>query len=137
MKKRKFISLITSFALMLSLCTGILMMDRAQAQSNLPANAKARNSARVNYVRDLTALARERKLEVVKGREASIRAVVEILSRTEQNNPVLISESGLNSTALVEEIAQRIVAGNVPANLQHMSSPCWKTRKRRRNWKTG
>ncbi|MDR9390926.1 MAG: ATP-dependent Clp protease ATP-binding subunit [Trueperaceae bacterium] len=72
------------------------------------------------YARDLTAEARETRLDPVIGRTEEIRRVIQILSRRTKNNPVLIGEPGVGKTAIVEGLAQAVVDGSVPPNLESM-----------------
>lgn len=94
------------------------LQDIRGTQRVTDARAESKYRALEKYSRDLTAMAREGKLDPVIGREDEIRRVMQVLSRRTKNNPVIIGEAGVGKTAIVDGLAQKIVADDVPDTLK-------------------
>lgn len=112
-------------------CSDLLKRYGASADKILSAMREIRGAQRVTdpspedkyqalkkYSRDLTELAKKGKLDPVIGRADEIRRIIQVLSRRTKNNPVLIGDPGVGKTAIAEDLAQRIVAGDVPETLK-------------------
>ena len=92
--------------------------ERAVSSSGTPKGGKSKTPALDSFGRDLTELARQGKLDPVIGRQNEIERVIQILSRRQKNNPVLLGEAGVGKTAIVEGFAQMVVENNVPELLR-------------------
>ena len=125
-KHRRVTAWLTCLSVSLSLCTGILVGDRANAQS--AQNARSLNARAAlskagypmlsRYATDLTQQASEGRLEPVKGHDIEISRIIDVLSSDSNKNPVVISELGLVTVQIAQGLAQRVAAGNTPESLR-------------------
>ena len=95
------------------------LMDIRGSQRVTTQNPEGTYQALEKYGRDLTAMARQGKLDPVIGRDEEIRRSIQVLSRRTKNNPALIGDPGVGKTAIIEGLAQRIIQGDVPEGLKH------------------
>ncbi|MCJ7519218.1 MAG: ATP-dependent chaperone ClpB [Anaerolineaceae bacterium] len=95
------------------------LMDIRGSQRVTSQNPEGTYQALEKYGRDLTAMARQGKLDPVIGRDEEIRRSIQVLSRRTKNNPALIGDPGVGKTAIIEGLAQRIIQGDVPEGLKH------------------
>ena len=96
------------------------VMAAKQTMANMMGMPASTSGGLEDYTRDLTELARDGRLEPVIGRDQEISRIVQILSRKTKNNPVLVGDAGVGKTALALGLAQRVAAGQVPAELANM-----------------
>lgn len=117
-KPESIASLCSSFQIAPTQIKEEIMTLRKDTTVDSP-NTDASYQGLEKYTTDFTALAKEGKLDPVIGRDDEVRRVMQVLSRRTKNNPVLIGEPGVGKTAIIEGLAQRIIAGDVPDSLKH------------------
>src|SRR5205085_1429389 len=120
-RKPSLVSALTSASLAASLCVGELLPDRTRAQSQKQTKANSQQGAYPTlalYAHDLTALARTGRLDRTHAHTAQVEQLIRLLAQDAQHNPVLTGETGAGKAALVIGLAERIAAGDVPAELR-------------------